>query len=262
MAYIEFLRLRNGLTIFSCILSSLAILAMLVIELLARSHSLSIDHGGAVIPLSALIATAVLPALGFTSGFSSSLNRETDSGEIAWTRPMSRERLGVLYVLFDACGIALAFGIAAGLFALVALELGAVGSGVSLRVDAAAGSGIVLGLGVCFMWYGLVQAATAWRRERSGALSGLSWAVFVILASLAAFKVEPFHSIIMAANLLNPLAYKSLTGFATSDLSFSPSVHTGISVFAMGEWTRAAITFAIGAAACAVAVLSWKRVEL
>ena len=264
MAYVEFLRLRNGIAICWSILIALAVSGIVALELLGLGHHIQLDESDMTgVPVSILAGLAIYPAAGMTTGFGWSLNRASENGEIVWTRPFSRVALALRYMLIDTAGIVLTFFVALGLYILVALVFASVAhSPKAVLFGGDTVAAIALGVGVCFMWFGLVQAATAWYSGRGGMVAGLSWAAFIILATLAAVKIEPFHTIIMALNFLNPLAYKSLSGFVTSDLSSVSTFHSGFSVIGLGVWTRVALAWAIGAVTCALAIHAWKRVEL
>ena len=265
MGYVELLRLRNGLTICVSILCGLAAFALFLAWVLVRTHAITgdVNHVGGV-GLSVLVGLAAYPAAGFTTGFGWSLNNATENAQLLWTRPISRVRLALTYLGLDAAVITLVFLFALGLYVLVVYGLrDIIGFPRALQIDEAMLPGILVGIGVPFMWFGLVQAATAFNRLRGGMVAGLSWPVFFILAWLIAVKLEPFHTIIAALNFLNPLAYKDLSGFVDQHMSsFTTTFHSGLSVVALGLWPRAALTWTIGAIGCAIAIAGWKRVEL
>jgi hypothetical protein len=281
MAYIEFLRVRTRLLWF------VGLLLVFVSFTALSAHGgggvhVSIQNGGSdvsggvgtndtsgapggantlaavipAIPADALFVAVGLLTLIFGSIVGPSLNREWDTLDFAWTQPISRARLALTYIGVDAAGIACAFVLAFGC-SLVPLAAVGVVSHIAVQPDTLEVA--LVGLGSAFMWYAILQAASAWYAGRAaGLVQGLSWAGFTILLALGTTQAfgPLFHAAVLALNCLNPLAY-------VSSLSIHPDgAVTEGSVLPLSMGIRAALVWALGLAACAVAVAGWKRLEL
>lgn len=280
MAYVEFLRIRKAFLIYAGVIATL--IAFLLLSLFA-SHGGSghdtfrLELGSAVVlqkgadgrihqvplggmpgiavPLGALLGIAGYCAMVFATIVSTSLNRERETLDFPFTRPVPRQRIALSYFAVDLAGIVAAFLFALAVMCLTPLAV----AGVLGRivVDPQAWWIGVLGLGISFMWYGIIQAVTAPYRGGGGWIAGSSWAVFGLLLLLpgATFLGPIVHLAVMTLNLVNPLAYfTSLTG-TTHDVSAG-------SIFGLGIAARAGVVWVIGLAACALAALSWKRLEV
>jgi hypothetical protein len=110
------------------------------------------------------------------------------------------------------------------------------------------------------MWYAILQAFTAWFRGSAGAVSGISWGVFITLAVLGAEHLPaPLHAAIAAIDIVNPLAYvTSLRTEGSGDITLTGTS----SIYALGQGWRIAVVYAMAVAAAAVSVIGWKRAEL
>jgi hypothetical protein len=186
------------------------------------------------------------------------LNRERDGLDFTLTRPVSRERIALEYFAVDLAGIFAAFAFAFIVMCLVPLAT----AGLLGRITSTpqAWAILALGLGMSFMWYGIIQAATAAMRGGGGWVAGGSWAFFGVLLLLpgVTYFGPVFHYGVVALNLVNPIAYfSSLTIHAKDAAASSSSLLAGLGVL-----PRAAITWLIGLAACAIAIASWKRIEV
>lgn len=122
---------------------------------------------------------------------------------------------------------------------------------------AGAGADILRALGFAVMWYAIIQAVSAALRFSGSAIIGMSWPVFIIGASLEAARFPaPWHQILTAINLFNPMAYLSGTHVSAngdvvlqSFIGFDPAV-------------RVALMYGITVLALLVAVTTWRRMEV
>ncbi len=278
MAYVEFLRVRNALYVFAGIVT--ALIAFLLISLLAshgggndtfrlslgnaiiltkgpdgRIHqsSLSADPR-ASIPLSALFGIAGYAATVFATVVSTSLNKERDGLDFPFTRPVPRERMALEYFLVDFGGVLAAFVFSFVIMCLVPLAT----AGLLGRItpDESSLWMALLGLGIGVMWFGIIQALTAPYRRAGGWTVGVSWAVFLGLLALPGMTYlgPVVHAAAMALNFFNPLAY--FTSLVVGHDS------AGSQVFDFSLPARVGLVWTIGLAACALAIASWKRVEV
>ena len=256
MIYVQLLRLRKSFVIFGIIIGTLLLLGIVT------SHwpGAEIDTGSGPhkIPLSGLLFFAAYCGIAFATAIGTSLNRENDGVEMVWTKPISRERLALLYLLCDLAAIVVATALA---LAAVLIGMASVGFLKYLFVDAGSLKVAALGLGVAFMWYGMLQALTSWQVGRGGMIIGLSWALFSFVLPaviILTMRTPGLHEIVLALSLLNPLAYLT---------SSSAHIHIGISArgptyIPSDVWVRIALTWGFGVLGSLIAIAGWKRLEV
>ncbi|GAC1544562.1 MAG: hypothetical protein NVS3B16_12700 [Vulcanimicrobiaceae bacterium] len=272
MDYVEFSRVRRALAIYTILVAIGAIIAI------ASIHAASVaNFGGHVsividqqserklspqdamaqlrFPLGLILGLCGYCAVVMATIFASSLNKENDGANFVFVKPISRERLALRYMAIDAAGILGAFAIAC-LATFVSLAV----LGMLDRVvgDPRAFWVGGLGLGIAFMWYGIMQALTAAYRGKGGTIVGFSWMVFGILVGVPSwtFSGPVAAGIARALNLFNPIAYFS--GLVASKHGGA----TAESVTGLALEPRVAIVWAIAFVACALATQIWKRVEI
>jgi hypothetical protein len=282
MAYVEFLRVRKAFYFFAGIIA--AMIGFLLVSLFAAhggsDSTFRLELGSAIIlqkgadghihqvplngikdldiPLAALFGIAAYCAAVFATVISTSLNRERDGLDFPLTRPVSRERMALSYFVVDMAAILAAFSFAFVVMCLVPLATAGLLGRISSNPQA--WGVLALGLGMSFMWYGIVQAITAGLRGGGGWIAGGSWAVFGLLLLLpgVTFFGPVFHYAVVALNLVNPIAY-----FSSLTVNGHDAAAHGSSLLSdLGVGSRAAITWLIGLVACAIAVASWKRIEV
>jgi hypothetical protein len=278
MGFVEFLRVRKAFTIFAIVLALGAGFTTGSVEYglhqglhtvrLQEAHRLhermaessARDSGPTsladlkfTIPLAWITGVAVFSVMIFTTIVSTSLNKENGRGGFAFTKPISRDRLAIAYMAIDAAAVAIAYLYT---IAVILVCLGVLGIAGKIVADSAWLEVAASGLGAAFMWYGILQAATALRASPGGLFAGLSWPVFIVALALyqVAFFGPIFHAAIAVVDFFNPLAYFGLSGNDDSASSFS--------LFGFSAEACIAITWSIAVAACAVAIFEWKRVEV
>jgi hypothetical protein len=225
MYYFDILRAGRALKTYTIVLGSI-LLVMLVTTPFSRvSHSnesVTINGqsvSGALrgfvlihqmgqtihIPFSVLCAIAAFAGILFATGCATSLSRFNKNLHFTFTKPVSRERSTLTTIGTDALTIVAAFAIGL-VFALAPIAI--VGLLDRLTFDLQSLAVLVLGLGIAYMWYGIVQAATSVMRGGSGIVLGLSWAVFVVMQGLqhlsGDFVPPVFVWIIHTFNTINP----------------------------------------------------------
>jgi hypothetical protein len=273
MLYVEWLRVRRRLTIFMSI--ALALTALLVLPALfghtsIGTHgdvSIGVMNSGTVtgpasqglqqiaahwrIPFSALLGIAGLLAYIFAAQVGSSLNAQNASLNLTFTKPQSRERIALLFFAIDLAGIALAYALSLLLVCLLPLAiLGLLGH---VYADPYIVPCAAVGLGAPFMYYGILQGATAWLRGGAGAIVGLSWPLFIITANSGQPPFGPLFAALLAfVRFLNPLEYLG----AAMTRAVVPAVTTEpLGAIVASVWI-------IGFAGCALATLEWRRLEV
>ena len=271
MEYVEFLRVRRAFVIYAVAIAIL--MAIVVGTIVGGMHGAShanvvIDGVGAHeslaqaaarvrVPFGVLFGIAAYCAIVFATVLATSLNKERDGLEYVFVKPISRDALALRYVAIDAAGIVLTFAYALVVLELIPLALfGFLGR---TYLDANALWIAALGLGVGFMWYGLLQAATVRYAGKGGTIVGLSWAAFAVLGAAASvqFLGPVFHDVVYAVDLVNPIAYFSSVVFDGATMRT-----TARSVIYLPLEVRAGVVWAIAGIAIAYAVLAWKRVEV
>ena len=113
-----------------------------------------------------------------------------------------------------------------------------------------------LGLGVAYMWYGVLQAVTASYRGKGGTIVGFSWGIFGVLVGVGSltFLGPIFVGIVHVLNLVNPIAYFS--GLFSRGNSYEI-----YSVLGIPLEVRACAAWAIALVGIMIATFSWRRVE-
>jgi hypothetical protein len=222
MYYKEFLRVRNALLWFTV---TLALITGFILIIAVTSKpdpeggALNVvtpvqqtQHGAAAAPAKAddipwvvLLGGAGLIAAIMATVLGSSLARENDHLEVAWTKPRSRTRYATALMVVDAAGIIIAQLIAFAFIVTPILLLAKVSRIVGGPDDALNAIRFVL---FPLAWYGLIVALSASVRGRAGMVQGLIWPVALGLAALSAAPLPGiWHRIFAAINFINPMSY-------------------------------------------------------
>lgn len=206
MIYVALLRARR--TLLWTALAYAAIVAVAVVSFL--THHVTVQPGldPFGLPDSMFVSAAFAGALIVASVTATSLNREGPTLPIVWTKPLSRRRIALQYFAVDLGAVVGVGLLTVAACILIALPTGALGH---VLHDPNLGELLVRSLGVTFMWYAVVQAASAGLSGRGGALIGLSWPVFGGLLWLALADIPGLRPVGLALNVINPLAWLSST---------------------------------------------------
>jgi hypothetical protein len=263
MAYVELLRVRTLFLWFAAMVIGLVAL----VTISTHGSGVHVQIGGAnagssdlaarvgPIPADALLLVAGLLTVIFGSILGPSLNREWETLDLAWTQPVSRVRLALTYLSVDAGAIACAFALSLCCAFVPLAAIGFLGN-VALEPDTLVVA--LVDLGSAFMWYALVQAASAWYAGRAGFVVGLSWAAFTVLLLVGTTQgFGPlFHDVVLALNCFNPLAYVSSLTIQQNETV------TENAILPLTLGLRLLTVWVIGVAACAIAIAGWKRLEV
>jgi len=265
MAYLEFARARRAFVWFAGVLVAIAVLVGL--GALGGTHaqiSVSNDAPGSSnsrtmtlaslgafpIPADVIAAIAIVACFALATALAPSFNRETLHAPLAFVRPVSRVRMALSIVGVDLAALA-AIGGFAGLLATITI---AVAVGTHAHVVGVAGAlGLaLLGLGAAFLWYALLQTASAWSSGRGGAYAVVA-AVVLVLAPLLAHQqfLGPIATLFGLVLIIDPLGYLTSIGSGGATSAFGGSVAT----HAVEVWLLA-IAFV------AAAIALWRRVEV
>jgi len=182
------------------------------------------------------------------------LAKENDGHlELAWTKPVSRERYALASFAVDSAAIALSqlLTIAVTLLATLMFFVPRFGTESNM------GWYILAAIAAPLAWYALLTAASAWLRRGPGLVIGLGWIAALLIPGLAqalagAAKVNPiaawFYTIFHSLSYLDPIAY-----IATQH------GHSGL--LAIPAAGGAGILCALLVGYLALAVAQWRRVE-
>jgi len=273
VAYVEWLRVRRRLVPFTIVL---AVLAALIVLPLVFGHAYKDSHGAGMtigvgsgpgrpapdalhdltaqwhVPLSALFGVAAVLCLSFATTLGTSLNAAHESLNLAFTRPVSRERLALMYFGVDAAAIVACFAVSLSIVCFVPfLALGLLDR---VYLDGDAPLAAVFAIGASVMLYGVLQAATAWARGSTALIVGFAWPVFVIASIPGTPPFGPIAGGVLAiVRFLDPLVYlRTASAYVALPLGLGA-----------GPLVTATVTvWAIGIAGCALATFEWRRLEV
>jgi hypothetical protein len=248
MIQLEYLRVRWRIVVIFALL-----VAGGVLIIISAGHS-HVDVNGqeahvGQIPLAAIIFGAGFLAAA-VAAFLASLNSLVDTLPSLWTKPVARERMAITIMAVDLLALLVLW---MGTIAIVLATLAGLGAINHVFVDPLASAAVWLGLGTAFMCYGNVQALTAWNQGRGGMIAGITWGSYFVLALLGTAPLQGIlHNVVMALNVLNPLAYYGITSH-NNDMQ---------AVFKFDDTIKVFVVFAIGIIGCAIGVFGWKRMEI
>jgi hypothetical protein len=180
------------------------------------------------------------------------LAKENDGHlELAWTKPVSRERYALAGIAVDAIAIVVAqlLTIAVSLLATLMFLVPRFSYGPNLAWA------ILLAFAGPVAWYALITAASASLKRGPGIVIGLGWVAAVLIPGIAgalqgAAGVNPiaawFYAIFHALAYIDPISYFSFHKDQTTMMPFPDSV---------------GVMFVLIAAYVALAVAQWRRVE-
>jgi len=266
MTYAQVLRLRRALLVYGTVVGGLFLIVVLFGHLPNATFDVETTFGHhatksvSSINLSGLLFFTGWVTIIFATVISTSLNRENDGVEMVWTKPIARGRLAFWYIALDFGAILVAYAFAV---ALCVLALASFGLLKYVSVDGRTIPTLVIGLGVAFMWYGLLQGLSSWQRGgRGGMVIGLSWAAAFVLTSLAGATagggLPLLHSLFTALDVVNPVAYFSSYTLSGYGAHASPVLPQALA----GTLMRSVATWGIGILGCAAAIAGWKRLEV
>ena len=180
------------------------------------------------------------------------LAKENDGHlELAWTKPVSRERYALASIGVDAAAIIVSqlLTIAVTLLATLMFFVPKFAYGANM------GWAILLALAAPIAWYALVTAASASLKRGPGVVIGLGWVAAIFIPSLAAAlqgvaAVNPiaawFYAIFRGLSYIDPISYVSFQRDRPMMMPYPGSV---------------GVLCALIAGYVALAVAQWRRVE-
>ncbi len=220
---------------------------------IVMTHDMSGQMGiGILFAISAVIGLITATMLGGT------LAKENDGHlELAWTKPVSRDRLALASMAVDMLTIVIS-QVAAVVLILICILMF-----VAPRLYANSLTPAVIGLALIgpIAWYACLTAFSASMRRGLGLVCGLGWLAAIVVPSVAqgtAYSVSDLgrtvHAITQAIAYIDPIAYLSFHGsLSNTGMQFQTAIGS------IG--TSALILVGLTAIYVVLAVLQWRRVE-
>jgi hypothetical protein len=216
------------------------------------------DMSGAKLPVGILFAIASVIALVTATMLGGVLAKENDGHlEIAWTKPVSRERLALASIATDIVTIVVSQLFAVAVILIICVMF------VWPRFYANSQTPTVLMLALVgpIAWYLCLTAFSASLKRGLGMVCGLGWLAALIIPSVSTATQNSssdlgrtIHVIFQSLSYIDPIAYLSLHGnFSNSGIAF----HTAIG----GLGLSALLLTLLALVYLALAVLQWRRVE-
>jgi len=278
MYYFDYLRVRGALRVYAIILACVTLLLCISLafshghngnaSVTIGSESVSTqDYSGLALlhhlgettwfPFGLFCGIAAMITIFFSNALATSLARYNGNLHFAFTKPISREQSALRTYAIDLAALAVGFLIA--LF-FVFVPFAVVGLLGRLTFGPTSLAPIAIGLGIAFMWYGMIQAVTATMRGGAGLVLGLSWGVFAVMQGLQNLSTDLVPEIVVRSihvlNILNPFIYLNTIfgttgGQLTSDDALAPHYFQNL-----------AIVWIVALVALAIAVVQRKRMEV
>lgn len=217
------------------------------------------DMGNANIPVGILFAIASIFALVTATMLGGVLAKENDGHlELAWTKPVSRERLALASMATDVVTI-----VVSQLFAIaVILIICVMFVWPRFYANSMTPSVVLLAVLGPVAWYACLTAFSASLKRGLGMVCGLGWLAALLIPSVAQASGHAqsdigrtIHVIFQTLAYIDPIAYLSFHGAfdSTSGIAFQTAI--GNLNFSAGMLAVLAIVY------IALAVLQWRRVE-
>jgi hypothetical protein len=210
-----------------------------------------IRNNGQAVPFDGILLFAGFCGMIMASILGATLNRDGSHLAYMWTKPISRIRIALGYIVIDVLTIVASILVVAVICSIVL----AIPPQNPVTFDAQTGTVLARAIAVPLMLYGIVQVTTSWLPTRVGAAGGLIWPIGIAVELLASINLPfPLSQIFFVINIFNPIAYgtelQAHTGRVVSD-SPLPLDFTGQTILA----------FCIFVVSCIVATYNWKRMQ-
>lgn len=235
-------------------------------------HTIRSTQGGGTINISTdepvsvrvLFLIAACVALVVGTILSGPLAKENGNHlEIAWTKPVSRERLAIGSFLVDVVGMIAAM-VMTFVFLIVTTALFQL---PRLAIDSQTWPVLALVILMPVAWYALLTALSASLKRGLGAVLGLTWLAALILPglTLGLSQVENplFHFIGLVLSyltVLDPVVYLHLSS-SSSPADVTPAYGYMSGVLSSPPLARAGICLALAVFYSALSLVQWRRLE-
>jgi hypothetical protein len=247
MMVVEVLRIRSWFLWCAGIIAAIGILLMLTL-----SHAGVVVNdsriNGIMAPLDVLAPIAMFVTMVFATSVGLSLNRESATRALSWTKPLSRSAIALRIVAVDALAL-----LAIDAFTWIVMLAFVAAAHGSVFVSPTTAVTVALSIGVIFMWYALLQALTAGFGAGARMIVTALWPAALILSSLDELGGTAGR-VIAVLNAVNPIAY--LNGVTTSE-----GVHRINAYWQFPVADRALVVWIATVLLSALAVALWTRRE-
>jgi hypothetical protein len=223
------------------------------------AHTVIRYHGGLILDVGLLLVFSIPMGLIIGTVLAGPLSKENDGHlELAWTKPVSREKYALAAIGVDAVTIFISqlCAIAVALLGMLMFSVpGFTATNMFLPE-------LVIAIFGPLAWYALVTAASASVKRGPGMVIGCAWLAAIIVPGVSAALAGPaqfnsvargFYLIFHTLAYLDPIAYLSIR-IVGHETSIQTAVGTGLIATL---WILIALTVGY----IALSVLQWRRVE-
>ena len=222
------------------------------------SHVIANYDMNARVGVGEIFGVACFIALITATMLGGALAKENESHlEIAWTKPVSRDRLALASILVDIAAIVVSQLVTVGLILMVMFMFVT----PQLFVNSLTPAFIGLALLGPIAWYACLTSFSASLKRGLGLVIGLGWLAAIVIPGIAGGSansslpvIEAIHAVFQAAAYVDPIAYLSFHGSLSGS---GLTLHTYIGSIE----TSALLLLLLTVAYVAAAVLQWRRVE-
>ncbi|MBV8720543.1 MAG: hypothetical protein JO277_00235 [Candidatus Eremiobacteraeota bacterium] len=252
MYYVEMLYARSRMLWYIGITGVLALTFLYFVAFPpAGAH---VRNEGQDVPMDPIFIGASFAASIMASMLAATLNRDQSHLAYMWTRPLSRVRIALNYIVVDIVTILLAYGWIVGLcfFVLSVPPLNhPIPDSQSIPI-------LLRGIAVPLMLYAVVEVATSWSPQRLGAAIGIFWGAGWTSLILGEINLPVIGPLLRVINLFNPIAYFPDYHSHGVNVNVGPEIaHTSLLSFDF----QTGLAYAICTIALIVATYNWKRME-
>jgi hypothetical protein len=258
MILVETLRLRRWTIGWAAVILVVAVGIVAAVQHAITTVEVNGSNWSALnVPLVAFAPLAMFLSMIYASGAGLSLNVERQTLALSWTKPLSRVAVALRIVAVDVAAI-----VASNVFAWIVILSVIVSARGSVIVGPSTFSVMVASLGVAIMWYALIVALTSMLPGSGGMVMGLLWPAALLISQLRGQIGGVFGTIVLALNVINPLAYMNLQ--ISSDATSSSSTmapNSGLAYWQAPVDERAALVCLLSVVLIAIGVAIWTRRE-
>jgi len=250
MYYAEILYARRRLLIFAAV--AVLVAAVFTYFVTFPPPNAHVVNNGQDVPFDAVLGFGGFFATIMASMVAASMNRSSLHLPYVWTKPASRERTALSYMLVDILTILAAFAVVVAICSIVL----ALPPRNRMTFDHQTLLMLSRSLAVPLMLYAVVEAATSWTPRRLAAAGGLIWPIGFALDFLTEINLPfPLAQVFFVLNIFNPIAYIPTIRFH-SHLEISAS--SPLPLDFNGQTIVALCIFVL---ACCIATYNWRRMQ-
>jgi hypothetical protein len=249
MYYVEVLYARNRLFWFT--VAALLVAAIFSYFVTFPPPHAHVRNNGQSVSFDALLAFGGFFAMIMASVLGATLNRDGSHLAYMWTKPISRERIALSYIIVDILTLLASFGVVVAISSIVL----AIPPQNPVTYDNDTGIMLARTLALPLMLYGIIQVTTSWLPTRLAAAGGLIWPIGLAVEFLASINLPfPLAQIFYVINIFNPIAY---TGGLHSS-HFRSASDSPLPFDFAGQTMLALCIFTVS---CIIAVYNWRRMQ-